>query len=66
MSPTRYCFWSFPTKERDPGEESFSGQRWLGEKEQAKKNFKLMENTVSFQLPGQMAICHNADNQEFT
>ena len=36
----------FPTKEIDTCKERFSGQRWLGGKEQTKGNFGLMENTI--------------------
>ena len=35
----------------------------IGRKGAGQEKFQTNENTVNFQLPGQMAICHNADNQ---
>lgn len=37
-----------------------------GEKEADQGKLQTNENTVNFQLPGEMALCHNVDNQELT
>lgn len=38
----------------------------IGRKELGQGKFQTNENIVNFQLSRQMALCHNADNQEFT